>query len=57
MKGKVEKIIEGRNFEEMVEIFKKIPVENAGAMIRGFIMEVMEEKYPVKFYNWIEQYC
>ena len=56
LKERVEKIIKGRNFEELVEILKEIPGDIAGAMIRENIMAVMEEKYPEKFYDWMEQY-
>lgn len=56
MKGRIEKIIEGRNFNEMLEIFKRIPVDRSGSMIRKHIMEVMEEKYPVEFNQWVEEY-
>ena len=54
MKEKVFNLLENtKNFEDVENILNNIPADNGGATIRGFILDYMEENYPVEFENWL----
>lgn len=42
-----------KSFEEIEKVLNNIPADNGGSTIRGFILDYMEEHYPVEFENWL----
>lgn len=54
MKEKVYELLKNTKcFEDVVNILNNISAENGGATIRGFILDYMEENYPIEFENWL----
>ena len=54
MKEKVYDLLKNvKCFDDVVLILNRIPAENGGATIRGFILDYMEENYPVEFEHWL----
>lgn len=53
-KEKVNKLMSGlKSFDDTIKIFNGVPADNAGVIIRGYIMDYIEEKYPEQFFNYI----
>lgn len=42
-----------KSFEEVETVLNSIPADNGGYVIRGYIMDYMEEKFPSEFENWL----
>ena len=53
-KEKVNKLMSGlKSFEDMIKILDGVPADKGGIIIRGYIMDYIEKKYPEKFFNYI----
>lgn len=54
MKEKVNNLLKNiKSFEELVKVLDNIPAKDGGYIIRGYIMDYMEEKYPAEFEAWL----
>lgn len=54
MKEKVNNLLKNiKSFEELVTVLDNIPANDSGYIIRGHIMDYMEENYPAEFEAWL----
>ena len=57
MKEKVYNLLKNlKNFKEVELVLNKIPADKSGRIIRGFILDYMEEHYSKEFEAWVEEY-
>ena len=54
MKEKVNNLLNNiKSFEELVKVLDNIQANDGGYIIRGHIMDYMEENYPTEFEAWL----
>lgn len=54
MKEKIYNLLKNiKSFEELIKVLDNISANDGGYVIRGYIMDYMEENYPTEFEAWL----